>query len=264
MELLQHMADDNGGMTVLTQGPLDISSRTRTPEQQQIQADWIADLEPGTVYIEHCNWLNFTRLHTPKPIMINLVRDPVERLISWFYYVRGAYKNAIYYNKHPNAPIQPESWFKKDFNKCVLSDDPECQYVPYSIKDPVGNHKRQSLFFCGHDEVCLPFDSPKAIQIAKRNVELDYAVVGSWEDTNITLTVFEHYIPRFFKGAKATFEKYNKAVTNRNRNNRKPKIHKEVKDIIRRNLTNEYDFYYFCKQRLYKQYLALKIDKEYN
>lgn len=51
-----------------------------------------------------------------------------------------------------------------------------------------------------------PFDSPKAIQIAKRNVELDYAVVGSWEDTNITLTVFERYIPRFFKGAKATFE----------------------------------------------------------
>lgn len=44
------------------------------------------------------------------------------------------------------------------------------------------------------------------MHIAKMNVERDYAVVGSWEDTNVTLTVFEHYIPRFFRGAKKVFE----------------------------------------------------------
>lgn len=42
--------------------------------------------------------------------------------------------------------------------------------------------------------------------MAKQNVERDYAVVGSWEDTNITLTVLEHYIPRFFKNVKFAFE----------------------------------------------------------
>lgn len=46
-----------------------------------------------------------------------------------------------------------------------------------------------------------PFDSPLAIQIAKRRVEEEYAVVGTWEDTNITLTVLENYIPRYFAGA---------------------------------------------------------------
>lgn len=42
--------------------------------------------------------------------------------------------------------------------------------------------------------------------MAKEHVERDYAVVGSWEDTNITLTVFERYIPRFFRGAKLMYE----------------------------------------------------------
>lgn len=154
MELLQHMAPLND-MTVITQGPLDIHTRTRTRAEQRIQADWIADLEPGSVYIEHCNWLNFTRLDAPKPIMINLVRDPVERMISWFFYVRGSYKNALYYRKFPNAPVKSAAWYKKDFNQCVRSGDPECQYVPYEIRDTDGNHKRQSLFFCGHEDECL-------------------------------------------------------------------------------------------------------------
>jgi len=51
-----------------------------------------------------------------------------------------------------------------------------------------------------------PFDSQRAIQLAKLNVERDYAVVGTWEETNITLTVFEAYIPRFFKGVRNIFE----------------------------------------------------------
>lgn len=37
--------------------------------------------------------------------------------------------------------------------------------------------------------------------MAKRTVEKEYAVVGTWEDTNITLSVLENYVPRYFKGA---------------------------------------------------------------
>lgn len=43
------------------------------------------------------------------------------------------------------------------------------------------------------------------MQKAKRTVEEDYAVVGTWEDTNITLSVLEHYIPRFFRNAKVAY-----------------------------------------------------------
>lgn len=113
--------------------------------------------------------------------------------------------------------------------------------------------------------------------MAKRRVEEEYAVVGTWEDTNITLSVLEHYIPRYFARATtlypsktasmlflyrlvptSTFTVYQKSLQNRNRNNRKPKIDADVRAMVRHNFTHEYDFYYFCKQRLYKQYIALK------
>ena len=41
-----------------------------------------------------------------------------------------------------------------------------------------------------------------ALRRAKENVEKHYAVVGVLEELNKTLTVLEHYVPRFFKGAK--------------------------------------------------------------
>ena len=40
---------------------------------------------------------------------------------------------------------------------------------------------------------------------AMYNVEKNYAVVGVLEDMNKTLTVLEHYVPRFFKGALKTY-----------------------------------------------------------
>ena len=154
MELLEQLAARNN-MKVISTSPVQLAVRTRNPKQEREQINWLADLEAGTVYIEHCNWLNFTKYHLPKPIYINLVRDPVERVISWFFYVRGAYKNAIYYAKYPNKPIKPAKWYKKDFNHCVRSGDIECQYVPNRVKDVAGNHMRQSLFFCGNDVECL-------------------------------------------------------------------------------------------------------------
>lgn len=45
-----------------------------------------------------------------------------------------------------------------------------------------------------------PFNSYGALQKAKEVVEHDYAVVGSWEDVNVTLKVLENYIPKYFKG----------------------------------------------------------------
>ena len=40
---------------------------------------------------------------------------------------------------------------------------------------------------------------------AKENVEKHYAVVGVLEELNMTLTVLDHYVPRFFKGALHTY-----------------------------------------------------------
>lgn len=46
-----------------------------------------------------------------------------------------------------------------------------------------------------------PFNTIGALQRAKHAVESQYAVIGVLEDLNTTLTVFEKYIPGFFRGA---------------------------------------------------------------
>ncbi|KAL7734363.1 hypothetical protein ACLKA6_010698 [Drosophila palustris] len=261
LELFNALVEYNDELILERSGLREITLRQLKKREQREAAEFVAGLDEGTVYIRHINWLDFDEFDLPKPIYINMVRDPVERVISWFYYARSSYKNAIEYRKSPNKKIKPESWYKKNFNECVRSGDPECQYVPHTVKDAVPNFKRQSLFYCGHHDDCIPFNSPAAIQMAKEHVERDYAVVGSWEDTNITLTVFERYIPRFFRGAKLMYEMHNNKITNRNKNKRKPYIEPEVKEMIRSNFTHEYEFYHFCKQRLYKQYLALNLQE---
>jgi dermatan/chondrotin sulfate uronyl 2-O-sulfotransferase UST len=40
-------------------------------------------------YSKHLCYTNFSKYNLPKPIYVNLVRDPVERIISWFYYERS-------------------------------------------------------------------------------------------------------------------------------------------------------------------------------
>ncbi|XP_037827174.1 heparan sulfate 2-O-sulfotransferase pipe-like [Lucilia sericata] len=259
LELIDVLENFNEGLTLERDGLHEPTKRQFNNIEQRELAERISELTDGSIWIQHVNWIDFEEFDLPKPIYINMVRDPVERVISWYFYARGAYKNAIEYNKAPNKPMRPVSWYKKDFNHCVRSGDPECQYVPFSVKDYVGNFKRQSLFFCGHHDDCIPFNSPAAVQMAKEHVERDYAVVGTWEETNITLTVFEKYIPKFFNGAKLLFELNMDKVTNRNKNKRKPKIDADVKEMIRKNFTHEYEFYYFCKQRLYKQYLAVSL-----
>nr|CAD7433934.1 unnamed protein product [Timema monikensis] len=104
-----------------------------------------------------------------------------------------------------------------------------------------------------------PFNTVGALQRAKHAVERHYAVVGILEDLNSTLTVLEHYVPRFFKGASQVYWDEVDRFTRINRNMFKPPVKEEVKDLVRRNFTREVEFYEFCRQRLHRQFLALRL-----
>lgn len=52
-------------------------------------------------------------------------------------------------------------------------------------------------------------------------------------------------------------------LTKINKNNFKPPVSEKVKDIVRRNFTNEIEFYQFCRQRLHKQYLAVHLAQKH-
>lgn len=50
---------------------------------------------------------------------------------------------------------------------------------------------------------------------------------------------------------------HNNRLSRVNKNPIKRSVSEETKAILRRNLTNEIEFYEFCKQRLYMQYAAI-------
>ncbi|PSN40983.1 Heparan sulfate 2-O-sulfotransferase pipe [Blattella germanica] len=230
-----------------------------TPTDQLNLATHVTNYAPPSVYVKHVCFTNFTQFGLPEPIYVNLVRDPIERVISWYYYVRAPWYYVERKQAFPDIPLPDPHWLKKDFETCVLRGDRECRYLEGETHEGIGDHRRQSLFFCGHSDACTPFNTVGALQRAKKAVERHYAVVGVLEDLNSTLTVLEHYIPLFFKGASEVYWDEVDRFTRINRNLFKPPVSEEVKELVRRNFTREVEFYQFCRQRLHRQLLALRL-----
>ena len=56
----------------------------------------------------------FYRFSNTMPIYINMVRDPIEKAISWFYYIRSApYLNNVRRKIDPNEPPPDVKWLDK-------------------------------------------------------------------------------------------------------------------------------------------------------
>ncbi|XP_061388105.1 heparan sulfate 2-O-sulfotransferase pipe-like [Musca vetustissima] len=145
-------------------GEVNNFSVSRAPFSQPIhyhlnevsQAELVDDLYemgPGHSHSMHVNYINFRKYDTSQPIYINLVRDPVERVISWFYYRRTPW--SAVQNYRVTNKFFPPKFYKKDYHDCVLNSDPECVYEQgASFTQTKALHIRQTLFFCGHDPVC--------------------------------------------------------------------------------------------------------------
>ncbi|KAK0172964.1 hypothetical protein PV328_006223 [Microctonus aethiopoides] len=230
-----------------------------SPYEQRQLVRLVNSYREPSVYVKHVCFTNFTEFNLPQPIYMNVVRDPVERVISWYYYVRAPWYYVERKQIFPDLPLPDPEWLKKDFESCVLNGDRECRYIEGEYHEGIGDHRRQTLFFCGHNEKCMPFNTAGALERAKLSVEKHYAVVGVLEDVNATLTVLENYIPQFFEGATEVYWDEMNSFKRINRNSFKPPVSEEVKDMVRKNFTKEIEFYQFCRQRLHRQLRALKL-----
>ena len=135
-------------------------------------------------------------------------------------------------------------------------------YIFFIDGDERDDFGQLTEFFCGQEDECTGFNTEIAMKKAMDHVEKNYAVVGILEEMNKTLTVLEHYVPRFFKGALNTYWEEIHMFSKINRNIYKPPVSEATKEIVRRNFTREIEFFEFCKQRLHKQYMALNLNEE--
>ncbi|XP_045596874.2 heparan sulfate 2-O-sulfotransferase pipe [Procambarus clarkii] len=208
----------------------------------------------ATAIMQSFAYTNFSRFEKKKPILVSLVREPVERAVSWYYHVRAPFQLVERHGLFPDIKFPTRKFLKKDLESCLKNPrDTECRYI--SGKKMLGHTIE---FFCGHDPYCPIFGDKQGLQQAKTVVEREFAVVGVLEEWDKTLAVLEHYIPRYFN--KATEIYYNELHGNKrlmNENFYKPKVEQAAKDFLRRNFTIEAEFYAFVRQRLLRQHSAI-------
>ncbi|XP_068203069.1 uronyl 2-sulfotransferase-like [Palaemon carinicauda] len=198
-------------------------------------------------YDRHLYYTNFTGLGMSPPVYINIVRDPVERFISSFYYRRSEERlNRIQMHGHLVSPSL--SWVNRTVEQCVLLNDPECSFVP-------GEEKELMLsYFCGHQKFCRIVGNRDAVQMAKQVVSREYSVVGLVEHMDLSLLLLETLVPRFMEGATeiyANIRQREHMVVNIN--HKKPKVSVAIREELLRRMSDDVDFYYFLEQRLFEQ-----------
>jgi len=132
------------------------------------------------------------RSSSTKPVWINVIRKPVDRLVSFYYFLR--YGDDLRINK-----VRSRMGDKVTFDECVeLKHSPDC--------DP---HKLwlQVPWFCGHARRCWnPPGNDWALHQAKRNLVEKYLVVGVTEDLESFIEIVEWLLPKFFRGAASLYK----------------------------------------------------------
>ena len=46
------------------------------------------NITPPIAFMKHMNFIDFEDFNKTNPIYINMIRHPIDRVISWYYYIR--------------------------------------------------------------------------------------------------------------------------------------------------------------------------------
>ncbi|XP_070562686.1 uronyl 2-sulfotransferase-like [Ptychodera flava] len=222
------------------------NKKNLTQEEQKELVDEINGLEPPFIYDRHVYYTPFQRFGSKNPVWINLIRDPLRRFISLYYFKRFG-------DPHTAAGEfnMPEEIINRSFDDCVLNNIFECstkasfRVVPY---------------FCGHGEGCR-MPNKWAVEQAKKNVVENYALVGILEHFNTTLKLLDKLVPQYFGGAMdAYLSVQNTGIVEKFKSISGKPPGEEAMAKMKERLALEYDFYNFAVARM--EHLAKQFNIE--
>ena len=104
-------------------------------------------------YVEHINWIDFNKYDYAKPIYINMIRHPIDKVISAYYYRRHPYTYAFYV-KNFQEELRDREYFDMSFSECVRQakiDD--CIFDSHNMFND--DWRRFAMHFCGIEKPCM-------------------------------------------------------------------------------------------------------------
>lgn len=198
------------------------------------------------IYHGHFPFLDFTRFSLLQPLYINVIREPLERFVSHYYFIR-------YGDTFLPKKIRKYQGDTKTFDQCVIDNGFSCNPKRLWLQIP---------YFCGSDPECWEPGNKKALQKAKANVVDHYFLVGVTEEIGKFIEVLEKSIPRFFHSATTLFLK-DGGVRIRKTKVKKPLQRRTIEYFHKSKIWQmENEFYKFVKNRfryIYNSHLSSKV-----
>ena len=180
------------------------------------------------MYERHLYFLDFRRHNRTNPMYVNLVRRPVDRFISEYYFRRF---------EHPKK--MPGEVRNRTFDECVFGDYAECQTRNAFVIIP---------FFCGQHPLCVT-PTRLALDRAKYNVDRYYGPIGLTEDLLMSYALFEQTLPRYFTNVTIAARRYLTHLKKRFKTHKKPVASEMAVQLMDSRLSLENEFYDFVKTR---------------
>ncbi|XP_071487243.1 uronyl 2-sulfotransferase-like [Diadema antillarum] len=174
---------------------------------------------------------------------INIIRDPLDRLVSSFYFSR--YGDGLMTDKamaEMRKRVKPEV-IDETFDECVRQNRRSCT-GPKALSRIMG-------FFCGHHPNCRK-PTKWTLDEAKRNLD-QYTLVGLVEEYNMTMRALEFLFPFMFSGMVKTYTKLNTQTDFRSKAHSYHHIPPSSWTVttMRERLQLEYEFYHYARSRFY-------------
>ncbi|XP_038936988.1 uronyl 2-sulfotransferase isoform X3 [Rattus norvegicus] len=246
--LLLRILSEKHGFKLVTS---DIHNKTRLTKNEQMELiKNISTVEQPYLFTRHVHFLNFSRFGGDQPVYINIIRDPVSRFLSNYFFRRfGDWRGEQNHMIRTPSMRQEERYL--DINECILENYPECSNPRLFYIIP---------YFCGQHPRCRE-PGEWALERAKLNVNENFLLVGILEELEDVLLLLERFLPHYFKGVLSIYkDPEHRKLGNMTVTVKKTVPSPEAVQILYQRMRYEYEFYHYVKEQfhLLKRKLGLK------